>query len=209
MIKDCEKMGGEVEYLTLENFTGAAGFESVPGYKGQCVIGFSKMLENQYDYYVEEGILDRSVELWEYLDGMMPREFEYSQYTEVWKKTAHSFLDVLVIPTMIEAVTGVEFITGDHLTDNEQAGKAVQSLIQNADGYNGQAIKLLSCNTGALDNGFAQNLANKLNVEVYAPTNYLWSTPSGNYFVAGMTKTRMPDMNNKGIFKIFKPGGNR
>lgn len=31
---------------------------------------------------------------------------------------------------MIEAVTGVEFITGDHLTDNEQAGKAVQSLIQ-------------------------------------------------------------------------------
>lgn len=42
----------------------------------------------------------------------------------------HSFLDVLVVPSMIEAVTGVEFIMGDHLTDNEQMGKAVQSLIQ-------------------------------------------------------------------------------
>lgn len=69
------------------NFTGAAGFDRTPGYKEQCITGFSKMLESQYDYYVEEGILDRSVELWEYLDGMMPREFEYSQYTEVWKKT--------------------------------------------------------------------------------------------------------------------------
>lgn len=80
-------------------------------------------------------------------------------------------------------------------------------LIQNTDGYNGQAIRLLSCNTGALDNGFAQNLANKLNVEVYAPTNYLWSGQNGNYFVAGMTKNGLPDMHNEGIFKTFKPGG--
>lgn len=81
-------------------------------------------------------------------------------------------------------------------------------LIQNSDGYNGQSIRLLSCNTGALDNGFAQNLANKLNVEVYAPTNYLWSTPNGNYFVAGMNTLRLPDMNNRGKFKLFSPGGN-
>ena len=66
--------------------------------------------------------------------------------------------------------------------------------------YNGQTIRLWSCNTGALDNGFAQNLANKLNVEVYAPTNYLWSTPNGNYFVAGM--------NNRETFKLFSPRGN-
>ena len=50
-----------------------------------------------------------------------------------------------------------------------------------------------------LDNGFAQNLANKLNVEVYAPTNYLWSTPNGNYFVAGM--------NNRETFQLFSPEG--
>lgn len=60
---------------------------------------------------------------------------------------------------------------------------------------------------GALDNGFAQNLANKLNVEVYAPTNYLWSGQNGNYFVAGITENGLPDMHNKDIFKTFKPGG--
>lgn len=38
------------------------------------------------------------------------------------------------------------------------------------------------------------------NVEVYAPTNYLWSTPNGNYFVAGM--------NNRETFKLFSPRGN-
>lgn len=63
------------------------------------------------------------------------------------------------------------------------------------------------CNTGSLDNGFAQNLANKLNVKVYAPTNYLWATPNGNYFVAGMNNSRLPDMNDVGTFKLFSPGG--
>ena len=86
---------------------------------------------------------------------------------------------------------------GQHMiVDHRTASR----LIQNSDGYNGQTIRLLSCNTGALDNGFAQNLANKLNVEVYAPTNYLWSTPNGNYFVAGM--------NNRETFKLFSPRGN-
>ena len=81
-------------------------------------------------------------------------------------------------------------------------------LIQNSDGYNGQNIRLLSCNTGALDNGFAQNLSNKLNVEVCAPTNYLWADSNGNYYVAGMTSAGMPDETNLGIFKVFIPGGN-
>ena len=87
--------------------------------------------------------------------------------------------------------------------------KTAARLIQNAEDYNGQAIRLLSCNTGLLDNGFAQNLANKLNVEVYAPTNYLWAASNGKYFVAGMNKLREPNLNDMGTFKIFKPGGNK
>ena len=94
---------------------------------------------------------------------------------------------------------------GQHMiVDHRTASR----LIQNSDGYNGQTIRLLPCNTGALDNGFAQNLANKLNVEVYAPTNYLWSTPDGNYFVAGMNNLRLPDMNNRETFQLFSPEGN-
>ena len=93
---------------------------------------------------------------------------------------------------------------GQHMiVDHRTAAR----LIQNSEGYNGQAIRLLSCNTGSLDNGFAQNLANKLNVKVYAPTNYLWATPNGNYFVAGMNNSRLPDMNDVGTFKLFSPGG--
>ena len=66
-----------------------------------------------------------------------------------------------------------------------------------------EAIKLLSCNTGSLDDGFAQNSANKLNVKVSAPTNYLWATKNGDYFVAGMTSSRMPDMKNIGNLKYL------
>ena len=82
-------------------------------------------------------------------------------------------------------------------------------LIQNVDGYNGQGIRLLSCKTGALDNGFAQNLANQLNVKVYAPTNYLWARRNGNYFVAGMRNQGGPNMSELGIFRVFIPGGNQ
>ena len=114
----------------------------------------------------------------------------------------NGYLDVIAhgTPNGIQITHNGQHMTVDHRTASR--------LIQNSDGYNGQTIRLLSCNTGALDNGFAQNLANKLNVEVYAPTNYLWSTPDGNYFVAGMNNLRLPDMNNRETFKLFSPGGN-
>lgn len=115
---------------------------------------------------------------------------------------ANGYFDVIAhgTPNGIQITHNGQHMIVDHRT--------AARLIQNSDGYNGQAIRLLSCNTGALDNGFAQNLANKLNVEVYAPTNYLWSTPNGNYFVAGMNNSRLPDMNDVGTFKLFSPGGN-
>lgn len=101
---------------------------------------------------------------------------------------------------------------GVQITHNEQHiivnHRTAARLIQNAEGYNGQPIRLLSCNTGSLDNGFAQNLANTLKVEVIAPTNYLWATPDGYYFVAGMHDGRLPNLNDMGDFKLFVPGGN-
>ena len=95
---------------------------------------------------------------------------------------------------------------GQHIiVDHKTAARLIQSL----DGYNGQNIRLLSCNTGSIDNGFAQNLANRLNVDVSAPTKYLWARSDGTYFVAGMNDARQPDMNDIGTFKPFTPGGNR
>ena len=114
----------------------------------------------------------------------------------------NGYLDVIAhgTPNGIQITHNGQHMTVDHRTASR--------LIQNSDGYNGQTIRLWSCNTGALDNGFAQNLANKLNVEVYAPTNYLWSTPNGNYFVAGMNNLRLPNMNNRETFQLFSPEGN-
>ncbi len=72
----------------------------------------------------------------------------------------------------------------------------------------GKAIRLLSCNTGKVDSGFAQNLANKLNRPVKAPTEYLWARSDGTYFVAGGKKINgklVPDMSKPGKFKTYKP----
>jgi hypothetical protein len=84
--------------------------------------------------------------------------------------------------------------------------RTASRLIQNIEGYNGQSVRLLSCNTGKIDSGFAQNLANKLNIEVYAPNNYLWATSNGDYFVAGMTPDGLPDLSDMGDFILFTPG---
>lgn len=55
--------------------------------------------------------------------------------------------------------------------------RTAAKLIRHMDGYKkGQPIRLLSCDTGYLNNGFAQNLANKLGVTVYAPTKKLWES---------------------------------
>ena len=75
----------------------------------------------------------------------------------------------------------------------------------------GQPIRLLSCNTGASTSGFAQNLANKLGVVVEAPTKLVWAYPNGKYIVAARMKNnpQLPDLNNRGKFKKFYPGGKR
>ena len=83
-------------------------------------------------------------------------------------------------------------------------------LIKRAPGYKAsKSIRLLSCNTGAIENGFAQNLANALGKPVYAPNSYIWARPDGKHFIAGKLKNGRPDYNAKGEFIKFSPGGKR
>jgi len=98
---------------------------------------------------------------------------------------------------------------GEVWIDQRTAAK----LIQRNPDYNGQSVRLLSCETGACDTGFAQNLANKLGVKVEAPTEILWAYPNGQMRVAPRKSLdpksplfNMPDLNNQGAFKTFKPG---
>jgi len=108
----------------------------------------------------------------------------------------------------------IEFMTtkGPVIVDHRTAAR----LIQEAPGYNGQPIRLLSCETGACDVGFAQNLANKLNVPVQAPTELVWAQNDGRIFVAPRlslnprsTEFYKPDLANPGTFRTFTPGGNK
>ena len=75
----------------------------------------------------------------------------------------------------------------------------------------GQPIRLLSCYTGATTNGFAQNLANKLNAVVYAPSDLVWAFPNGAIVVAPRQKDRpqYPDLTRMGQFIPFYPGGSK
>ena len=90
--------------------------------------------------------------------------------------------------------------------DSRVAAKMIKAR---GDYKNGQPIRLLSCDTGSSTTGFAQNLANKLNAVVEAPTKTVWAYPSGRIIVAARSKTnpQVPDLNNKGKFKKFYPGG--
>ena len=95
----------------------------------------------------------------------------------------------------------IETPNGPVLVDHRTAAK----LIEQQPGYNGQNIRLLSCSTGACDTGFAQNLSNKLNVEVQAPTDLLWAYPDGKTVVAPRGVNGLPNRNDVGEMKIFLP----
>ena len=62
-----------------------------------------------------------------------------------------------------------------------------------------------------LSRGFAQNLANKLNTVVYAPTNIVWAYSNGKHIIAPRSKENynQPDLSKRGKFVAFYPGGNK
>ncbi|WP_455911152.1 hemagglutinin repeat-containing protein [Pseudomonas putida] len=100
----------------------------------------------------------------------------------------------------IEVVTSSGTIMADQ--------RVVSRLIENNPAYSGQPIRLLSCDTGACDAGFAQSLANKMGVPVKAPTNLVWAYGDGKVVVAPRSPSNpnYPDLSKQGEFKIFNPG---
>ena len=89
--------------------------------------------------------------------------------------------------------------------------RSAARLFKNDPLIKGKSIRLLSCETGASANGFAQNLANKLNVVVEAPTKLVWAYPDGRSIVADRSSSNpyRPDLSKKGKFIKFYPGGKK
>ncbi|MBQ7503114.1 hypothetical protein IJT93_10500 [bacterium] len=115
---------------------------------------------------------------------------------------ANGFYDIIAHgkPTYIQIYHNGQKIIIDH--------RITASLLKHNKQYQGQGIRLLSCSTGQLNNGFAQNLANKLNRPVKAPTDILWALPNGVYYVTAgkfMNGNYIEDFRYPGKFKTFYP----
>lgn len=114
----------------------------------------------------------------------------------------NGFHDVIAhgFPNVIRLEHNGEKIDISHRTLSKLLSKNKES--------SGKAIRLLSCNTGHGDSCFAQNLANKLNRPVKAPTEYLWVCDNGTYFVMGGKEVNgklIPDPTKPGRFKTYYP----
>ncbi|MCQ2528660.1 MAG: hypothetical protein MJ108_06015 [Saccharofermentans sp.] len=72
-------------------------------------------------------------------------------------------------------------------------------MLKKDSGYKSGSIRLISCSTGMLDSGFAQNLANKMGVSVKAPTDTVWVWPTGRMTIGPS------QFQNTGTWKIYKP----
>ena len=91
--------------------------------------------------------------------------------------------------------------------ENEYFGKRIDpdtlcAMIAQRDDYQkGQSIRLISCNTGAVSDGVADYVANKLHVKVKAPTTtaYVYSPKNGVSKVIPESSKGAKD----GIFKLF------
>lgn len=73
----------------------------------------------------------------------------------------------------------------------------------------GKNIRLLSCSTGSIPHGFAQGLAQRLGIDVKAPSSLLWVNLNGSYFVADGKRNAnnklIPVRNRPGTFITFSP----
>ena len=77
-----------------------------------------------------------------------------------------------------------------------------------ASGWDGRSpIRLFSCSTGKLTDGFAQGLADTLGVRVDAPDEVLWVWRDGSHLVAPLHEflLNQPDITKMGQFSIFLP----
>lgn len=80
--------------------------------------------------------------------------------------------------------------------DKKLTAREVARIIKHNESYHGEKVRLLSCSTGSTEDGFAQQLANALGVEVEAPNDVLIVEPNGNYKIG---------YDGLGKMIIFKP----
>ena len=113
-----------------------------------------------------------------------------ARYAPIVPRHSNGAYNVVFHATPTEALVfrGGEYVSLSH--------RSLAKYIRQLPDYNGGPIRLIACNTGLLRNGFAQNLANKMNVRVFGSTTAVEVTSLGNFWPKGT-----------GQFSTFLPGG--
>jgi hypothetical protein len=74
----------------------------------------------------------------------------------------------------------------------EISHRTLAQFIERAPAYSGGPVRLIACEAGACSTGLAQNLANKLGVEVLAPTEKAYVDAAGNFWADGFWLSFVP-----------------
>ncbi|WP_155856147.1 hypothetical protein [Cellulomonas sp. URHD0024] len=85
-------------------------------------------------------------------------------------------------------------------TDVAVDHRVLADLIRRQPDYDGGPVRLLSCRTGARDDGLAQRLADSLGEIVEAPSDTLWIWPNGKIGIGPS------DSDLSGVWRSFTPG---
>ena len=121
-------------------------------------------------------------------------EGEMLKVAASWIKPNPKFVDVVIHGTD----TNTQIMHNGSWVKLDQRRLAL--IIKKSKDYKkGAPIRLMSCSTGAKQDGFAQNLANKLGVPVYAPSGKLWIKSNGTMSIGATAET------NTGYWKIYRP----
>ncbi|WP_051685133.1 glycohydrolase toxin TNT-related protein [Clostridium sp. KNHs205] len=88
------------------------------------------LFAKDYENLVNNDKIDPSkVNLQEYLDSLVLKEFAHKKDAPFWKELLESLSEMTVVIPIIEAATGKTLITGDYLTGDERAFKVVSEAV--------------------------------------------------------------------------------
>ena len=124
-----DEVGGDMTSLNLEDFIGSRNKNnSLTNY--QKVDDFADLFAKDYENLVNNDKIDPSkVNLQEYLDSLVLKEFAHKKDAPFWKELLESLSEMTVVIPIIEAATGKTLITGDYLTGDERAFKVVSGAV--------------------------------------------------------------------------------
>jgi RHS repeat-associated protein len=128
------------------------------------------------------------------LNDLVPRTRRAPGYHDVWIHGSPNS----VSPSMADAESGGASVVNH---------RVLAQMLEQDPNYTGGPIRLCSCQTGAPTGSFAQDLANKMGVEVMAPNGYLWVFDNGRMSVGRPGALLRRKVYFGGRWLTFQPGG--